>query len=815
MTDTIRVYELAKELGVTSKEILEKMEGVGLGGKTYQASLDWSLAERIRNFYRPVKIVEKRITPGIIRRRTQVERPVVTPPQEEKPPVVMGVAKPLPKAAPEETRELVKEEEVPAAPFEAKEIIEEVAAPVQEEALPLGEAPPSEKKPLPDLHVPEEVKEPISQEEVIFKRKLEDKGTAWRPEPRARERLPRGEIFGRRNRLFRVPAMPRLRKMPPAKAAEKRVEVAIPGPGKRLIKIVDTVTVGDLAKRMGAKVGEVIKKLISLGVMAHINYALDYDSASLVASDFGFQVENVAFEPEMVLGEEPQVPEEDLVPRPPVVTVMGHVDHGKTSLLDAVRRTNVAGLETGGITQHIGAYQVKLDRGQITFLDTPGHEAFTAMRARGAKVTDLVVLVVAADDGVMPQTVEAIDHARAAGVPIIVATNKIDKPNADPARVKQSLSELDLVPEEWGGNTVFVEVSARKRLGIKDLLEFVLLQAEILELKANPNRLAKGTIIEAKLDKGRGAVATVLVQQGTLRVGDPFVCGNYYGRVRAMFNEWGQKVAESTPSQPVEVLGLSGVPEAGEVFRAVADERKAREVSFFLRQKQREKGLSLAHRLTLEELYSRAQKGEVKELNLIIKADVQGSVEALKDALAKQGTEMVKLRFIHCAASAITESDIMLAMASNAIIIGFNAKPGVKVQTLAEQQGVDVRLYDVIYDVVADVRKAMEGLLEPTLQEVVLGRAEVRQIFQVAKVGTIAGCQVSEGRLLRGTLARVIRQGAVVYQGNLASLKRFKDDVREVTAGYECGLTVDNFSDWAEGDLVESYQFENVPTRLE
>lgn len=807
----IRVHELAKELGISSSEILEKMEKIGFPAKSHMASLDHQQAERVRNFYRPVEIIEKRITPGIIRRRAKVEEIKVVP-KEEVPAPAKEVAAPL--------------AEMEAKISEAPSLMEEVKiAAAEPEPAPIGEQEVLAPSALEKVTGPakEMVAEPTFSEvaEKVEPKRVElepgegerTKEAARREGLRAKERLRWDAFPGRKQRPFKpaVGFKPRRPALVPV-TPRKKTEVTVPKAIKRVVEMVETITVADLAKRMGVKASEVIKKLLGLGVMGHINYVLDMDTATVVAQDFGFEIKNVAFEPEEVLGKEEEV--QELVSRPPVVTVMGHVDHGKTSLLDAIRESNVVSLETGGITQHIGAYQVKLDKGQVTFLDTPGHEAFTAMRARGAKVTDIVVLVVAADDGVMPQTIEAIDHARAAQVPIIVAINKIDKPGADPHRVRQGLSDLGFVPEEWGGNTIFVEVSAKKRIGLKELLEYILLQAEVLELKARAKKMARGTIIEAELDKGRGPVATVLVQEGTLHPGEPFVCGQHFGRVRAMYNEWGRKVDEATPSQAVEVLGISGVPEAGDLFRVVADEKKAKEVGLFLRQKQREKELSLAHRLTLEELYSRAQRGEVKELNLIIKADVQGSVEALRDSLIKLSTEAIKLKVIHSAVGGVTESDVMLARASNAIIIGFHVKPESKAAELAESQGVDVRLYDVIYDAVSDVRKAMEGLLEPTLQEVILGRVEVRQLFQVSKVGLVAGCFVTEGKIVRTALARVKRGGSVIFEGALGSLKRFKDDVKEVLAGLECGLSLSNFNDVQEGDVIESYLMEKVPTKL-
>jgi translation initiation factor IF-2 len=582
---------------------------------------------------------------------------------------------------------------------------------------------------------------------------------------------------------------------------------------KRPIRIDEAITVANLAKQMGVKAGEVIKKLLLLGLAANINQALDLDTASVLASDFGFEVEKVGFEEEDIL----QMQEdrtEDLQSRPPVVTVMGHVDHGKTSLLDAIRDTNVIGGEAGGITQHIGAYYVRLGSGDVVFLDTPGHEAFTSMRARGAKVTDLVILVVAADDGVMQQTIEAINHARAAGVPIVVAINKIDKPNANPDRVKRELAEHGVLAEDWGGDVTMVEISAKKRVAIDELLEMVLLQAEILELKANPNKPARGRVIEAKLDKGRGPVATILVQEGTLRTGDAYVCGVQCGRVRNMFSDRGQRLEEAGPSMPIEVLGLSGVPNAGDDFVALPDEKQAKLVAEHRLLKLREKELTKTTKVTLESLFEQIQEGEIKELNLILKTDVHGSLEAISDSLVKLSTSEVKVNLIHTATGAISESDVLLASASNAIVIGFSVRSDAKVQELADQEKVDLRYYDVIYQLLSDIRDAMEGLLEPIYQENVMGRAEVRQSFHVPKFGTIAGSYVNDGRFERNARVRVLRDQVVVYDGKIGSLRRFKDDVKEVKAGFECGIGVENFNDIKVGDILEAYELKAVKATL-
>jgi translation initiation factor IF-2 len=623
------------------------------------------------------------------------------------------------------------------------------------------------------------------------------------------------DVLEFREKELRSGRIPKKKRALPGKE-QRKTEITVPKASKRVIRISEVITVADLAREMGVKAGEVIKKLMGMGMMATINQMLDADTATLIASEFDHQVENVAFDAESALEVEHQIeePESALMPRSPVVTIMGHVDHGKSSLLDAIRSTNVTAQEHGGITQHIGAYHVQVDGRSVTFLDTPGHEAFTAMRARGAKVTDIVVLVVAADDGVMPQTVEAINHARAADVPIIVAVNKIDRPEANLERVKRGLSGHGLVSEDWGGDAVFAPVSAKTHEGIPHLLEMLLLQADLLELKANPDKLARGTIIEAKLDRGRGPVATVLVQEGTLRVSDAFVCGAFYGKVRAMIDDQGHKVDTAPPSFPIEILGLQGVPQAGDSFVAVTDEAKARQVAEFRQGKQRETELVKTSKVSLEELYDQIKSGDVKELRVVLKADVQGSVEALTEALSRMSTDEVKLRVLHGSVGGITESDILLAAASNAIVIGFNVRPESKGAALAAKEGVDVRLYTIIYEAVADVKAAMEGMLEPVYREQTHGRVEIRQTFNIQGVGTIAGCYVTEGKVQRGSLIRLLRDQVVVHDGKLASLKRFKDDVREVAAGYECGLALEGFQDIKQGDVIEAYERIPVVRRI-
>ena len=574
----------------------------------------------------------------------------------------------------------------------------------------------------------------------------------------------------------------------------------------------ETITVRDLTERIGKPAGEIIKKLMLLGIMATINQELDFDTASLVASEFGVTLEMKLDKTaeDALSAENVEDNEEDLVTRPPVVTIMGHVDHGKTSLLDYIRKTKVTAGEAGGITQHIGAYTASVDGRQITFLDTPGHEAFTAMRARGTQATDIAILVVAADDGVMPQTVESINHAKAAKCPIIVAINKIDKPAADPDAVKQELTRYELVPEEWGGDTIMVPVSAHTGEGIDELLENVLLLADVLELKANPNRKARGVIIEAKLDHSRGAVATALVQNGTLRVGDMVVAGNAYGRVRAMVSSRGERVKQALPSTPVEIIGFGGVPEAGDEFMAVADEKLARQVVEERAAKVRASMVKTSSASTLEDLYSRLEEGEVKDLNIIIKADVQGSVEAVKQSLEKLSNSEVRVRTIHSGVGAVTENDVMLAGIDGAIIIGFNVRPDAKAREAANRDGIDIRYYRVIYQAIEDVEKAMKGLLAPEFRENVLGHAEVRNVFKITNVGIVAGCYVTDGLLQRNAQVRLLRDNVVVYEGKLYSLQRFKDAVKEVKDGYECGVCLENYTDIKEGDIIECFVMEEI-----
>ncbi len=597
-------------------------------------------------------------------------------------------------------------------------------------------------------------------------------------------------------------------------AKKETVSTAPTKESKRVIRILDKISVGELAKRMGVKVEEVMFKLMDLGIQASINETVDADTASLIASEFSYSIEDASKDIEGVLYDE-EGREEDLAPRPPVVTVMGHVDHGKTLLLDAIRKTRVVDEEAGGITQHIGAYEVTVGDGKrVVFIDTPGHEAFTEMRARGAQITDIVILVVAADDGVMPQTVEAINHAKAAEVPIIVAINKIDKPQAQPERVRQALMEHGLVPEELGGDTLFVEVSAKTGQGIDNLLEMILLQAEMMDLKGNPKRKARAVVLESGMDRNRGITATVIVKKGTLKKGDFFVVGSSYGKIRSLMNDKGKTVKSAGPSSPVLVLGFSEIPEVGETLYVVKNEKEAKQIASYRRSKALEEKMQAQAAVSLDELFEKIKEGEINELNVIVKADVMGSLKAVCDALGKLGNEEVRVNIVHQAVGGISESDINLATASQAIVIGFNVRPEPKARNLAKKEGIEIRLYSIIYDLIDDVTKALTGMLAPKREEKVLGRAEVRATFSVPKIGMVAGCYVLEGEIPRSAFVHLLRDNVVVYDGKIASLKRFKEDVKNVQAGYECGLGIENFNDIKVGDIIEAYVMEETAAEL-
>lgn len=743
------------------------------------------------------EVEEKRIRPAVIRRRAKSTAVKAKEPLEKKESVEESAKKAkveeeakdtLKKAAPKKAAA----KEAPAKKAAAKKAPAKKAAPRKAPAKKAAAKKAPEKKPA------------AKKEVTVF-------GKEVKPQ---RAFTPR-QIF-RKGKRYQVRQV--MRKSAPVQHARalKKTEITVTKAEKRVIRFADAISVGDLSQRLGVKAGELIKKLMGMGIMATVNQFIEVEAATLVAKEYDYEVESVAVvEDELLAGPSAKGKVKgDMTHRPPVVTVMGHVDHGKTSLLDAIRRTNVATAEAGGITQHIGAYHVHLDKGDITFLDTPGHEAFTSMRARGAKATDLVVLVVAADDGVMPQTVEAINHAKAAGVPILVAVNKMDLPGADPEKIMQSLTEYGLVKEEWGGDTIFVQVSAKQGTNIKELLEMILMQAEMLELKSDVSLPASGVVIEAKLDKGRGPVSTVLVQNGTLKAGAPFVAGLYSGRVRAMLSDWGKRVKKAGPSMPVEILGLSGVPEAGDVFTVVGDEATAKQIALIRQKKNIESERMKSAKVSLTDLYDKINQGEVKELSVVLKADVHGSIEAVKETLEKLQTDAVSLKVIHGAPGGITEGDIMLAAASNAIVIGFNVRAETKAEQLAAQESVDLRFYNVIYNLVDDIKNAMEGLLEPIIREEVLGRADIREVFRVSKVGNIAGSYVTSGKITRTAKARLIRDNVVVYEGVLSSLKRFKDDAKEVQSGYECGIGIEGYNDIKVGDVIEAYELKEEAAKL-
>jgi len=867
-----RVYELAKELGMESKVLIARLEKIGISVKSASASLEEADAERAKKELTAGElreVVEQRIKTTVIRRRTvvtAVEKPPEEVPLEEaKPPEKEPAEDKLKKAPPGKTEKVKKEKpgEEPAVPAEtvSEKAVKEVVPPAavgpaaaETKASLEQKAAPLEKSAEEKAVKPETKEAPVApvKPTIITKHKIirPETGKAVPPKvpaakPAEKISQPSAEKPKKKGKYQVEVLIEEEKKIPTKKILEKKIEkrlkrheedqevvftkwregkkaaptkmkkteITVPKAIKRRIKIGETITVGELAKRMGIKVSEIINKLMSMGVMATINQAIDYDTASIVAGEFSFQLESADVEFDESVLKAPSTPE-NLKPRAPVVTIMGHVDHGKSSLLDAIRQTNVSDGETGGITQAIGAYHVHVNGRDIVFLDTPGHEAFTAMRARGAQVTDIVVLIVAADDGVMNQTVEAINHARVAGVPIIVAINKIDKPGADPEKIKQALTEHNLLSEQWGGDTIFCEVSAKKKINIEELLEMILLQADVMELKADPDRPVRGIIIESKLDKGRGPVATVLIQEGTLRESDSFVSKTEFGRVRALINDQGRRIKEAGPSMPVEVIGFSSVPQTGAEFFCVDDEKKARAIADYWTRKAREKELSSLSKITLEQLYQRIKEG-AKEFNVIVKADVQGSIEAISDALNKLSTDDIKLKIIHSSTGAISETDVMLASASQAIIIGFNVRPDARVVDVAQREGVEIKLYDIIYNVIADVRAAMEGLLEPEYREVVQGRAEVRELFKVPKVGTIAGCYVTDGKIMRSNNLKLVRDSVVVFDGKILSLKRFKDDAREVLAGFECGIGIEGFNDIHPGDVIEAYAIETLEKKLE
>ena len=911
----IRVYELAKQLNMKNKVLLDKLSEMEIAVGSHMSSLDEDTVAQIKAGLlgtKPGVIEETRIRPTVIRRRKKVvpkepiveaepekQAPVTEPDQSAEPatveadqPAAMEAGQPAaaeagqPAAAeapqppparkkksttepartiapppPEAKPEAEPEDNAPTAPAETVEAVDAVkATEAAEETAGPAPAEPKAKAPTkkpPAKKAAAKKQDPKDAPAKIIK--LPEKPVAPRPAPdiepsllaktaatederddsgkdkkkKALKKRGGGEEAGdkkffKKKISFRRKAVVEgaalysksARGRKGRKGAKSRAttgqktQITVSKAIKRRIKIDDTIVLAELAKRMGIKANEMIRKLMGMGVMVTVNQTIDFDTAALVAAEFEYEIERAAFEEERIIKTVEDDPSK-MTERPPVVTIMGHVDHGKTSLLDVIRQSSVTDGEAGGITQHIGAYHVTTEKGQVVFLDTPGHEAFTSMRSRGASITDIVVLVVAADDGVMPQTVEAINHAKAAEVPIIVAINKIDKANADPDRVLRELSDVGLTPEDWGGDTIFVRVSAKAKTGISELLDMISLQAELMELTANPDKMAGGHVVEAKLDSGRGPVATVLIQEGTLNTGDPVVCGVHYGKIRALINDRGAQVPSAGPSIPVEIIGLSGVPNAGDEMVVLKDEKDARQVSQHRSQKLRAKELAKTSRLSLDNLFDQMKKGEVKDLNIIIKADVHGSIEALNDSLVKLSNDEVNINVVHSATGTISESDVSLAAVSDAIIIGFNVRPNTKVQGLAQEENVDMRFYNVIYNVIKDVQDAIVGMMASRFEEQVLGRAEVRQVFHVPKVGAVAGCYVTDGKIQRSQQVRLLRDGVVRYEGKLSSLRRFKDDVKEVQTGYECGMGIENYNDIKVGDELEVFYLEEIKPTIQ
>lgn len=871
----VRIYELSKDLNKSNREILNVAKGLGISVKSHASSISDEEAQKIRDrivssqggegAQKPVDDTEKvrvfRSEKGeeVVERR-QGERVVIRRKKKQEEPAEEEAAQLAAEAgdasradaspAADEPGEAATEEaggeEIPAEDEAVLQAQEEGAIPAETNGAAVNgaeagvqaveakgdaragdkdesdEAAKKNKKKVRSSRVKPKREEIIDEDTLeelrkAFRTKLPGRKREYLVDDRRSKTKPAPHGF-QRERGFGGRGIQGQRDQRSAGAAVDDASRVIPFPGKpsrRTVKIGESINLGELARMMGIKAGELIKKLISMGMRATVNQALDHETAALLAEEFDFDVSVDIFEEKDLLLEEPDTSENRELPqRPPVVTVMGHVDHGKTTLLDSIRQTNVVEGEAGGITQHIGAYSVDVDGRTVSFVDTPGHEAFTAMRARGAKVTDVVILVVAADDGVMPQTIEAVNHARAAEVPIIVAINKVDKPEANLERIKRQLSEIGLISEEWGGDTLFAEVSAKQRTGIKELLELVLLQADILELKADKDKRANGFVIEAVLDKGRGPVATVIVREGTLGIGDYLVTGTTVGKVRALIDDKGKRVKEAGPSMPVEIMGLSGVPEAGDRFYVVKDEKAAKDVISHRETKIRETAVAKERKPTLENLFESLEQDEAKELPLIVKADTQGSVEAVSESISKLGTEKCQVKIVHSGVGGITETDVVLASASDAIIVGFNVRPDVKALEIAEREGISLELHSIIYKLIDRVRSAMEGLLDPIVKEKITAHAEIRETFTISRIGTIAGCMVTDGKVARDNNVRVVRDGVTVFEGRLSSLKRFKDDVREVNAGYECGIGIERFNDIKVGDILEFYTHEEFKQEL-
>ncbi|MGB7292319.1 MAG: translation initiation factor IF-2 [Thermodesulfobacteriota bacterium] len=865
----LRVYEFSKELGLSNKEVIEIANKLGISVRSHTSSISGEDAEKIKGNLKTAdtqdqsspaeedqktdekvkvfrsdsgeEVVERRKGKSVIlRKKKKAEEPEVKAAQV----IEEGVGKPTEKAPVETqlgTTEQVSEEikEIETEIIQEQPLLESetgremIPEKTEEQELRMEEAKEQTKR-FEEVREKEEEatvkkkgrKVKPKREEIIDEDTLEELRRAFKTKlpGRKREYLVedrRSRVRSVQGSLQREKPSSTMRKdyakdIEPGKYEAPSAEI-IPFPTKPIkksIRLGDTIIVGELAKKMRVKAGEVIKRLMDLGAKYTVNQSIDHETAAIVAEELGFEITVDKFEEDELLFERDQEVKGEYVPRPPIVTVMGHVDHGKTTLLDTIRKTNVVGEESGGITQHIGAYCVSVDERKVVFVDTPGHEAFTAMRARGANVTDIVILVVAADDGVMPQTVEAINHAKAASVPIIVAINKVDKPESNPDMVKRQLSDIGLIPEEWGGDTLFAGISAKNNVGINELLDLVLLQADVMELKAIEDKRANGAVIEAELSRGRGPLATIIVNEGTIRVGDYVVAGTAYGRVRALIDDKGNRKDSAGPSLPVEVMGLSGVPSAGERLYVVKDEKTAKELVTHREMKERQRFTASKRKLSLEDLFESIQKEEVKELLLIIKADTQGSVEAIKDAVSKLSTDKCRVNIVHSGVGAINETDVTLAVASNAIVLGFSVRPDVNALGLAEKEGVSIELHTIIYDAVDRIKKAMEGLLEPLIKERISAHAEVRATFSISKIGTIAGCIVTDGKVSRGNRVRLLRDGVLIYEGRISSLKRFKDDVREVQTGFECGVGIENFNDIKVGDTLEFYDLEEIKQEL-
>ncbi len=770
----IRINKLALELNIQNDQIIEALQKRDIAVKNHMSSIDEEATQYIRDLFTP-----KKVTTATTKKKKVVK-----------------------KAKAKIKIKVPSKVTVTTAKTQAKSTAAKKAE--KKTAVKTKKATKAKAKTTKKVKTAEKTKEKV---ESKTGKKLGLKIVKKEEKPKPVEKKP---VPAPKEKPAPAPKEKPVAEAPPPVAPQPVPEPVETEESFEVVQIGENTPVRDLAEKLKCTPNDVIKELMIFGILANKNQTLNFELASKVADKLGFEVELHIEKSDLDFSEEEDDNSKDHVARAPIVTIMGHVDHGKTSLLDAIRKTDVTKMEAGGITQHIGAYQARVKGSAITFLDTPGHEAFTAMRARGAQVTDIVVLVVAADDGIKPQTKEAVHHAEAAGVPILVAINKIDKPDAKPDEVKKQLADLGLLPEDWGGQTIYVEVSALNGTGIDNLLENLLIQAEIMELKANPKLRGKGVVIESKLDKGRGPIATLIIERGTLKVGEPFIVGCYFGKVRALIDDKGKKIKKAYPSTPVEVVGLPDVPQPGDHFMVVRDEKKARQLSNLRLQEQREIQLAKSTRITMDDLHQQIIEGQIKELNLIIKADVQGSIHAVQEAFDNLGDKEVRIKCIHDAVGGITESDVLLASASNAIIIGFNVRPTDQASRLATRDKVDIRLYSIIYDAINDMKQALEGMLAPKFKERIIGKAEIREVFTIPKVGTIAGCHVLSGKVERNLEARLIRDNVVVYQGKIASVRRFKDDVKEVAAGYDCGISIEKFQDVKQGDVIEPFVLEET-----